>query len=76
MTEINKALADGHFRKGRKLISTLQFHRKLAHKIMENNIEVDTVYYGVARQLLFLVSFKRSKSTKKKNKKAKNQKVK
>ena len=31
VTEVNMALADGHFRKGRKMIPTLQFRRKIAH---------------------------------------------
>ena len=43
VTEVNTALADGHFRKGGKLIPTLQFRRKLAHEMMENNIGGDTV---------------------------------
>ena len=34
VTEVNTALADGHFRKGGKLITTLHFHRKFAHEIM------------------------------------------
>ena len=38
VNEVNTALADGHFHKGSKLISTLQFRRKLAHEMMENNI--------------------------------------
>ena len=40
------ALADGHFRKGENLIPTLQFRRKLAHEMMENNIGRDTVDSG------------------------------
>ena len=43
------ALADGHFRKGGKFIPTLQFRRKLAHEIMENNIGGDTVDSGRPR---------------------------
>ena len=43
---MNTALVDGHFRKGGKLIPTLQFRRKLAHEIMENNIGGDTVDSG------------------------------
>ena len=42
-------LADGHFRKGGKLIPTLQFRRKLAHEMMENSIGGDTVDYGGPR---------------------------
>ena len=34
VTEVNTALADGNFRKGGKLIPTLQFRRKLAHDMM------------------------------------------
>ena len=34
VTEVNRALADGHFRKGRKLIPTLQLRRKLSHEMM------------------------------------------
>ena len=32
------ALADGNFCKGRRLIPTLHFRRKLAHEMMDNNI--------------------------------------
>ena len=46
MTEVNTALAYGHFRKGEKLIPTLQFRRKLAHEMMDNNIRGGTVDYG------------------------------
>ena len=46
VTEVNTALADGHFRKGGKLIPTLHFRRKIAHKMMENTVGVDTVDYG------------------------------
>ena len=49
MTEVNTALTDGHFCKGRKLIPTLQFRRKLAHGKMEKTIGVDTVDYGIPR---------------------------
>ena len=45
-TEVNTALADGHFRKGGQLIPTLQFHRKLTHEMIKNNIGVDTVDSG------------------------------
>ena len=34
VTEVNMALADGHFCKGGKFIPTLQFRRKLAHEMM------------------------------------------
>ena len=34
VTEVNTALADGHFSKGGKLIPTLQFLSKLAHEMM------------------------------------------
>ena len=50
MTEVNTALADGHFCKGVKVIPTLQFRRKLAHEIMENNIGGDTVDSGRPRR--------------------------
>ena len=43
---MNTALADGRFLKGRKLIPTLQFRRKLAHEMTENTISVETMYYG------------------------------
>ena len=49
VTEVNTALTDGHFRKGGNLIPTLQFRRKLAHKMMENTIRVNTVDYGRPR---------------------------
>ena len=50
VTEVNTELADGHFRKGRRLIPTLQFQKKLAHEMMENTIGVDTVDYGRPRR--------------------------
>ena len=50
MTVVNTALADGHFRKGRQLISTLQFRRKIVHEMMENTIGVDTVDSGRMRR--------------------------
>ena len=50
VTEVNTALADGHFRKGGKLIPTLQFRRKLTHEMMENNIGGDTVDSGRPRR--------------------------
>ena len=50
VTEVNTALADGHFCKGGKLVPTLQFHRKLAHDMIENTIGVDTVYSGRHRR--------------------------
>ena len=50
VTEVNTALADGHFRKGRKLIPTLQLRRKLAHYMMENTIGGDTVDSGRPRR--------------------------
>ena len=56
VTEVNMALAYGHFRKGRKLIPTLQFRRKLAHEMMENNIGGDTVDYGSPRRTTFTPS--------------------
>ena len=43
---MNTALADGHFRKGETLIPTLQFRRKLAHEMMDNNLRGDIVDYG------------------------------
>ena len=43
VTEVNMRLADGHFCKCGQLIPTLQFLRKLAHQMMENTIEVETV---------------------------------
>ena len=53
MTEVNTALADGHFCKGGKLIPTLQFRRKLAHEMMENNIGGGTVDYGRPRRTTY-----------------------
>ena len=50
VTEVNMALADGHFRKDGKLIPTLKLRRKLAHEIMENTIGVDNVEYGRPRR--------------------------
>ena len=47
---MNTALADGHFRKGRQLIPTLQSRRKLAHEMMENTIGVDNVDSGRSRR--------------------------
>ena len=49
MTEVNTALADGHFCKGGKLIPTLQFLRKSVHEMMENTIGVYTVDSGRPR---------------------------
>ena len=46
VTEANIALLDGNLRKGRQMIPTLQFCRKLAHEMMYNNIGMDTVDYG------------------------------
>ena len=43
VTEVNTTLVDGHFRKGGIWIPTLQFRRKLAHEMMENNVGGDTV---------------------------------
>ena len=53
VTEVNTALADGHFRKGGRLIPTLQFQRKIAHEMMENTIGVDTVDSGRHRRSKF-----------------------
>ena len=50
LTEVNTALADGHFSKGGKLIPTLQFLIKLAHEMMYNTIGVDTVSSGRLRR--------------------------
>ena len=50
VTEVNTALADGHFRKVGKLIPTLQFRSKLAHEMMENNIGGDNVDSGSPRR--------------------------
>ena len=50
VTEVNTALADGHFHKGGQLIPNLQFHRKLAHDMTKNIIGVDTVDYGRPRR--------------------------
>ena len=50
VTEVNTALADGHFCKGRKLIPTLQLRKKLAHEMTENNIGGDTEDYGRPRR--------------------------
>ena len=50
VTEVNTALADGHFRKGGKLIPTLQLRRKLAHRMMKNNIGGDTLDSGSLRR--------------------------
>ena len=58
---MNTALADGHFRKGRKLIPTFQFRKKLAHEMMDNTIAVDTVDSGRMRRSTFtpdIVPFK------------------
>ena len=52
VTEVNTALADGHFHKGGKLIPTLQFRRKLAHEMMENNIGGYTVDSGRPRRTI------------------------
>ena len=52
VTEVNAALAYGHFRKGGRLIPNLQFRRKLAHEMMENTIWVDTVDSGRPRRLI------------------------
>ena len=46
VTEVNTALAYGHFCKGGKLIPTLQFRRKLVHEMMESTIGVETLDYG------------------------------
>ena len=43
VTEVNTALADGHFCKGDKLVPTLQFHKKLAHEMMDSTIGLNTV---------------------------------
>ena len=43
MTEVNTAVADGHFRKGMQLIPNLQFRREIAHEIMDNTFGLDTV---------------------------------
>ena len=50
MTEVNTALADGHFRKGGRLIPNLQFRRKLAHEMTENTIRVENVDSGIPRR--------------------------
>ena len=50
VNEVNMALADGHFRKGRQLISSLQLQRKLAHDMMDNTFGVNTVYYRMPRR--------------------------
>ena len=50
VTEVNTALADGHFSKGRKWIPTLQFRRKIAHEMIENTIGGDTVDSGSPRR--------------------------
>ena len=49
VTEVNTALADGHFRKGGQLIPAFQFRRKLAHEMTENNIGGNTVSSGRPR---------------------------
>ena len=43
MTEVNTALAYGHFRKVGQLIPKFQLRRKLAHEIMDDTIGVNTV---------------------------------
>ena len=53
---MNTALADRHFRKGEKLIPTLQFRRKIAHEMMEKNIGGDTVDYGRPRRTTYTPS--------------------
>ena len=50
VTEVNTALADGHFRKDGKLIPNFQFRRKLEHEMMENTIGVDTVDYEMPKR--------------------------
>ena len=50
VTEVNTALADGHLRKGGKLIPTLQFRRTLVNEMMENKIGGYTVDYGGPRR--------------------------
>ena len=62
VTEVNTALANGHFHKGGKFIPTFQFHRKLAHEMTENTIGLTTVYSGRPRRstctrILFLARF-------------------
>ena len=64
VTEVNTALADGHFRKGGKLIPNLQFRSKLAHEMMDNTIGGGGALWILrgrggqrARQMLFLASF-------------------
>ena len=57
MNEVNKSLADGHFRKGGKLIPTFQIHRKLAQDMMENTIGVDTVDYIGAEEISMHASY-------------------
>ena len=47
---MDTALADGHFRKGGKVIPNLQFRRKLPHDMMENIIGGDTVDSGRPRR--------------------------
>ena len=67
VTELNTALVDGHFRKGRKLIPTLQFRRKLAHEMMDNTIGVETVDYGRPRMPTFTTAIVPCKLQKVKN---------
>ena len=50
VTEVNTALAYGHFRKGGQFITTLQFQGEIAHEMMENTIRVNTVDYGIPRR--------------------------
>ena len=50
VTEVNTALSDGHFHKGGKFITTLQFRSKLTHEMMEKTIGVDTLDYGRLRR--------------------------
>ena len=50
VTEVNTALAHMHFRKGQKLITNLQFRRKIAPEMMENSIGMDTVDSGRLRR--------------------------
>ena len=82
VTEVNKALSYGHFRKGRQLIPTLHLRRKLVHDMMDNTIGVDNVDSGMSRSSTCTPAIVPSELLNVKNhegsynKKAKNQKFK
>ena len=50
VSEMNTALANGHFRKGGKLIPTFQFRRKISNEMIENSIGIEIVNSGRPRR--------------------------